>query len=577
MRARGEAGPAAKTSAYALLLLTGSGVFVASLDQTVVVTALPGIFLDIALPISDLDKGAWIVTGYLIGFTAAMPLVGRISDIYGHGRVYTAAMLVFMGGSALVAIADGLTWIVAARVVQAVGGGALVPAAIAIVYDAFPENRRGVAIGAIAAIAEGGAVLGPLYGGLFIHFLDWRWIFWVNIPMGAVVIAVVLPAVANRRRLGLRVDYLGGLLLGASITALALGLSDDAVLPAKAGWRAGLLAAAVALFAAFVWRQAVARDPMLPLRLWSKAPLVAANMTNLFVGAALILALVNIPLMTDTVLGGEPLDGGLRLLRLTVMIPIGAVLGGYLYQRLGYRPPALLGVALMALGFGLLGRWTLDIGRAPRHARSDGRRPGVRACDRADHRRRLGQYDGRPEGDRIGAGDGDADARDDRGSLGAEFLGQSHFETLVGTFDLPLRLSGESLETFEARAAAYEDTILAATLEWFRDVFFVALVVAAAALIPALWLGRRPSPAGLTARGQTTAAWSIVTLRIRFRQGGAQGRHEHLHRRRRVHQSGRWQGRVSEDSRPLGSRTRPSRPAALPRPLTAPLACRRTP
>ena len=493
MRARGEAGPAAKTSAYALLLLTGSGVFVASLDQTVVVTALPGIFLDISLPISDLDKGAWIVTGYLIGFTAAMPLVGRISDIYGHGRVYTAAMLVFMGGSALVAIADGLTWIVAARVVQAVGGGALVPAAIAIVYDAFPENRRGIAIGAIVAIAEGGAVLGPLYGGLFIHFLDWRWIFWVNIPMGAVVIAVVLPAVANRRRLGLRVDYLGGLLLGASITALALGLSDDAVLPAKAGWRAGLLAAAVTLFAAFVWRQAVARDPMLPLRLWSKAPLVAANMTNLFVGAALILALVNIPLMTDTVLGGEPLDGGLRLLRLTVMIPIGAVLGGYLYQRLGYRPPALLGVALMALGFGLLGRWTLDIGepRGTLDLMVGGLGFGLVIAPIT-----VAVLDNTTD-DQKATGSGLVTVMRMLGMIvGLSVLsswGQSHFETLVGTFDLPLRLSGESLETFEARAAAYEDTILAATLEWFRDVFFVALVVAAAALIPALWLGRRPA------------------------------------------------------------------------------------
>lgn len=495
MQGKQEAGHAAKTSAYALLLLTGSGVFVASLDQTVVVTALPGIFLDVGLPVSDLDKGAWIVTGYLIGFTAAMPLVGRISDIYGHGRVYTAAMLVFMGGSALVAVADGLTYIVLARVVQAVGGGALVPAAIAIVYDAFPENRRGVAIGAIAAIAEGGAVLGPLYGGLFIHFLDWRWIFWVNIPIGAAVIAVVLPAVANKRRFGLRVDYLGGLLLGGSITALALGLSDAAVLPAEGAWRVGLLAAAALFFAAFVWREAVARDPMLPLRLWSKAPLVAANMTNLFVGAALVLALVNIPLMTDTILGGEPLDGGLRLLRLTVMIPIGAVLGGYLYQRFGYRPPAFLGIALMALGFGLLGRWTLEIPepRGTLDLMAGGLGFGLVIAPVT-----VAVLDNTTD-DQKATGSGLVTVMRMLGMIvGLSVLsswGQNHFEHLVGVFDLPLRLPGEDLEVFEARAAAYEDTILAATLEWFQDVFFVAMVVAAAAIIPALWLGRRRSSA----------------------------------------------------------------------------------
>ena len=491
MRLGTPAEKTSKTSAYVLLLLTGTGVFLASLDQTVVVTALPEVFIDIELPVTDLDRGAWIVTGYLIGFTAAMPLVGRISDVYGHGRVYTAAMLTFMTGSALVAVGDDLTWLVLARVVQAIGGGALIPVTIAIVNDAFPESRRGIVIGAIAAIAEGGAVLGPLYGGLFIHFADWRWLFWINIPVGAVVIAAVLPAVANQRRHGMRVDYLGGLLLGSSIAALALGLSDDAILPAAAGWRAGLLASSAALFAAFVWREAVTRDPMLPLRLWSKATLVSANLTNLIVGAALILALVNIPLMTDTVLGEDPLEGGLRLLRMTVMIPVGAVLGGYLYQRLGYRLPTFLGIGLMMLGFGLLGRWPLDVGepRITLELMVGGLGFGLVITPIT-----VAVLNNTAE-DQKATGSAMVTMMRMLGMIvGLSVLsswGQSHFETVVGGLDLPLQMTGESSAAFDLRSDAYETGLIDSTLEWFHDIFFAALVVAGAALIPAFWLGWR--------------------------------------------------------------------------------------
>ena len=199
--------------------------------------------------------------------------------------------------------------------------------------------------------------------------------------------------------------------------------------------------------------------------------------------------------MTDTILGGEPLDGGLRLLRLTVMIPIGAVLGGYLYQRFGYRPPALLGVALMALGFGLLGRWTLDIVEpwATLDLMAGGLGFGLVIAPVT-----VAVLDNTTD-DQKATGSGLVTVMRMLGMIvGLSVLsswGQNHFEHLVGTFDLPLRLAGESLEAFEARAAAYEDSVLAATLEWFQDVFFVALVVAAAAVVPALWLGRRRSTA----------------------------------------------------------------------------------
>ena len=311
-----------------VLALTGAGVFISTLDQTVVVTALPEIFVDIDLPVTRLDQGAWIVTGYLVGYTAAMPLVGRISDIYGHGRIYLLSMLVFMLGSALVALSDSLGWIVAARVVQAIGGGAVLPVSLAIGSESLPASKRGLAIGVIVGIAEAGAVLGPLYGGLVLKFLDWRWLFWLNLPQAGLVTVLVFFLVKNRRRTALSVDYLGGLLLGGSLACLGVGLSGEALLPAGAGWPAGFLVGAAALFASFVYWRSRAREPLLPISIFRRVPLAAANGTSLLVGGALILALVTIPLMTDTIMGGSPLEGGLRLLRLTVMIPVGAVLGG---------------------------------------------------------------------------------------------------------------------------------------------------------------------------------------------------------------------------------------------------------
>ena len=482
-----------------VLAATGAGVFVAALDQTVVVTALPDIFIDIGLPVTRLDQGAWIVTGYLLGYTAVMPLMGRVSDSYGHSRIYLLSMLIFMLGSALVALGENLGWIVGARIFQAIGGGALVPVTIAIVAESFPASRRGIAIGAIAAIAEAGVVLGPLYGGLVLRFLDWRWIFWVNLPLGAAVMALVLARVRSGRRPGVAVDYLGGLLLAGSLAALALGLSGEAVLPSGPGWRTGLLAGAALLFFLFIGWQSRARHPMLPLSIFRRLPLSAANGANLLVGGALILALVNIPLMTDTVMGRPPLEGGLRLLRFTAMIPVGALLGGALYQWLGYRPPMVLGLALAALGFGLLARWPLDIGDprmtlelmvgglgfgiviAPitvavlNHVRDDQK---ATASALVTSMRMVGTI---------------------AGLSALTSWGKDRFTTLVGRLPVPLTTED----------SVYQSLVADAALTFFHELFFVGMIVCLVALVPALLMGgggprgevKQPRPPRLTGRG----------------------------------------------------------------------------
>lgn len=152
-------------------------VFSTALDQTVVVTALPLVMVDLEIPLSDLDRASWIMTGYLISYTVAMPLAGRLSDVHGRVRLFQAALLVFAVGSAFVAVAPNFNWIVPARVIQAMGGGATVPIGLAMAVAVVSMERRGVAIGLVAASAEAGSVVGPLYGGAIIEWIGWRWIF----------------------------------------------------------------------------------------------------------------------------------------------------------------------------------------------------------------------------------------------------------------------------------------------------------------------------------------------------------------------------------------------------------------
>ncbi|MYA20171.1 MAG: multidrug efflux MFS transporter, partial [Chloroflexi bacterium] len=158
-----------------LLIAVAGGVFIAADDQTAVVTVLPALIGDIGLTVDDLYLASWVVNGYLIGYIAALPIVGRIADVYGRARVYAASLAVFMVGSALVAAAPGFEWLVVSRALQAVGGGAVVPVAMAIVVTELPPRRRLLGLGAIAAASEAGALAGPLWGGGITELLGWRW------------------------------------------------------------------------------------------------------------------------------------------------------------------------------------------------------------------------------------------------------------------------------------------------------------------------------------------------------------------------------------------------------------------
>lgn len=382
----------------AAMLAACIAVFLTALDQTVVVTALPQITIDLQIPITQLDRAAWIISGYLLGYVIAMPLMGRVSDIYGRRRVFIVCLLVFAFGSLLCGLAPilgplfdnrqtfaadntpSLTMLVAARFIQAAGGGAIVPVAMAVAGDLYGYQRRALALGLIGMVTEAGGVLGPLYGSVIVQSLGWQYIFYLNLPIVALLLVPIILFIPNTSQLARgktgkqRIDLPGALLLGISLTCLSLGLAQEAAQITPVTPNGGsaptqnnpwLLLATCIFFVAFlaleIYKGRRTKWPLIELALFKNRRFGAASLASLFIGAALIIAMADIPLFIATVLNLPPLDSGLALLRLTAMIPVGALLGGWLCGRIGCRLTALPGLLLTALSFWLMHLWPLGV------------------------------------------------------------------------------------------------------------------------------------------------------------------------------------------------------------------------
>ncbi len=362
-----QAEAVARTRTFApnwLLVAVALGVFFAAADQTFVVTVLPPMIEGIGLPQDEFYRAAWIINGYILGYVVAMPLMGRVADVFGHGRIYVLSVLIFMAGSALVATSPNLEWMIGARSFQAIGGGAVVPVAMAIVADVFPPERRALGIATMAAASELGGLFGPLWGGSLVQLIGWRGLFWINLPMCAPIALAVWWLARDHVRERASVDYVGGVLVAGSLSLLTIALTDDPIQPRPLPLTVGLYLGALAFAVAFVAREQLTRIPMVALSLFRSVPLSAGHITNFLVGGGLIVAMVNVPVFTNVVLRDSPLAGGLNLMRMTVMLPIGALLGGILAGWLGYHGTTALGMALSGIGFLIMATWPADVGQA---------------------------------------------------------------------------------------------------------------------------------------------------------------------------------------------------------------------
>ena len=343
----------------------------AALDAYVVVTLLPAMLGDVGLTIERFEQATPIVTGFLAGYVVAMPLLGAYSDVRGRIPVYLVCLAAFAAGSAMTATAGfaGLPWLVAGRFIQGLGGGGLVPLSLALAADLYRDRSRTVALGSVAALQEAGSVFGPLYGATLAaaaaSFGGWRFVFWLNLPLAAVC-GAGLVAASRRFELPNRdatasIDWLGGLLLGLGLGLLVLALYPDD--PERRATNALLVPAglaAVAVLVAYGWRQVRRLEPLIPRDLLQSRAFIGVALANLLIGAALMVALVDVPILGRLVFNLNQLDSGLFLTQFLVGVPVGAVVGGLVANRIGYRVTAALGIALSAAAFIHMSGWRAD-------------------------------------------------------------------------------------------------------------------------------------------------------------------------------------------------------------------------
>src|SRR5262245_33597928 len=341
---------------FAALVLA---MLLAVLDQTILATALPTIVGDLG----GLDHLSWVVTAYLLASTASTPIWGRLSDLYGRKRLFQAAIVIFVVGSALCGIAQNMGELIAFRAFQGLAAGGLMTLAMALVGDLVSARERGRYQGYVQATFLGAAIAGPLVGGLLVDHLSWRWVFYVNVPLGIVsllVIGAVLRLPVERTQH--RIDYSGAALLAGAVTSLLLvTVWGGRQYPWGSAEIVGLATAAVVLLAAFVVRERRAAEPILPLRLF-RDPVFSVVSVALFVATcSLFAAIVFLPLFLQIVHGDSATDSGLLLLPLLVPSTIATVAAGRLIVGTGrYKIFPVAGLALMTLGLVLMS--TMDGG-----------------------------------------------------------------------------------------------------------------------------------------------------------------------------------------------------------------------
>ena len=347
-------------------------VLLGALDTYVVVTIMVDIMRSIGIPVNKIQQVTPIITVYLLGYIAAMPLLGRLSDRIGRKLVLQASLLGFAVGSVVTALAGDLTTLVIGRLIQGVASGALLPVTLALAADLWSARSRAAVLGGIGAAQELGSVLGPLYGIGVVWLLNtWRDVFWINVPLTLIAMLLIHISLPSHERSAEpeRVDVVGGVLLALALGLAVWGLYNPnpdgkQILPDHGALLVG--AAVIAAIAFAVWER-FARVRLIEPRGVRFTPFLAALGTSVCAGAALMVTLVNIELFGQGVLGKDQTGAAFLLLHFLIALPIGALIGGWLATRIGDRVVAVAGMLIAALAYWLVSHWDVDVLSARHH------------------------------------------------------------------------------------------------------------------------------------------------------------------------------------------------------------------
>ena len=348
-------GAALRTVFIALML----GMFLAALDQTIVSVALPTIVGDLG----GLNHLSWVVTSYLLASTVSTPIYGKLGDMYGRKPVFLVAILIFLAGSMLAGLSQTMAELIGFRALQGIGAGGLMVGAQAIIADIVPPRERGRYMGLIGSVFAVASVAGPLLGGFLVTNLSWRWVFYVNVPIGIVAVVIVTTRLhLHTPHRSHRIDYLGAALLTGGVGALILLATWGGT---EYAWGSneifGLGIVGVVLLAAFVWQERRAAEPILPLQLFRSRIFSVANAMGFTIGMAMFGAIIFIPLFLQIVYGVSAQSSGLRTIPLMAGLLVAAILSGRAISRIGrYRPFPIAGTAVLVVGMFLLSLLGVD-------------------------------------------------------------------------------------------------------------------------------------------------------------------------------------------------------------------------
>ncbi len=336
-----------------------AGMFLAALDQSIVGTALPRITSELG----GIDKLSWVVTAYLLTQTASTPLWGKISDLYGRKRIFQLAIITFLTGSLLAGLAQGITELIAFRAIQGLGGGGLFALALATMGDIVPPRERGRYGGYFGAVFGTSSVLGPVLGGFFTDGPGWRWIFYVNIPVGIVALAITSSALKMKHvRREHTIDYLGATTIVAGVSSFLLYTTWAGPDHGWASWLgAALIILGLVMTALFVFVEARATEPIIPLELFNISVFRTSNLYSFIIGFAMFGGIVFLPVYLQVVDGMSPTRSGLALLPMVVGIFSTSISSGIAMSRTGrYKVFPIMGAVTVALALYLLS--TLGVG-----------------------------------------------------------------------------------------------------------------------------------------------------------------------------------------------------------------------